>query len=231
MKLQEIFDQLATSEFSKLNLGGGSAGAIQPADYGKVVNHINLGLMALHSRFQLREGRAVLTLSDGVKNYLLTGNDPAVLLVDENGGTFQGDLLKLEEVTTLDGEPFSLNEKNNPFSMSTPTSTTLRLPDQWKDGVVASKLALIYRAAHPQLVATGGMDPESMEVDLPYSYLWALLLFVASRAHTPVGMTNEFHAGNSYYAKYEAACQDLMAQNLQIDHNHSNDRFYSNGWI
>jgi hypothetical protein len=230
MLLQYIFDQLTTGELSKLSIGGAENGYISPDNYKKVVNHINLGLQALHSRFSLREGRAVLTLTPGVKQYVLTGRDPAVLLSDESGGTFAGDLLKLEEVQHPDGSAYALNEKNNPYGMSTPSITTLRLPDEWKDGLIPNELRLVYRAAHPQIEVTSGMNPEEVEVDLPHSHLWALLMFVASRAHTPVGMTNEFHAGNSYYAKYEAACQDLLVQNLEVDSNHSNTKFHRNGW-
>jgi hypothetical protein len=151
--------------------------------------------------------------------------------LDEDGTEYKADLLKLEEVHhTVDGM-FALNEKNNPFSMTTPSPNTLRLPDQWKDGVRPDQLVLVYRAAHPQIRVVGGMNPEEVIVELPHSYLWALLMFVASRAHTPVGMTNEFHAGNSYYAKFEAACQDLVTHNLQIDQDHHQDRFYRNGWV
>lgn len=231
MTLQEIFDQLTTGELSKLAIGGSDHGGVQPSDYSKVVNHINLGLTDLHSRFNLKEGRAVLTLALPKRHYTITGKDPSVVLLDETGADFGMDLLKLESVLHPDGSAYGLNEKNNPFSMSTPSPTTLRLPDQWKDGQIPAELTLVYRADHPKIDVVPGFDPQNVWVELPHSHLWALLLFVASRAHNPVGMSNEFHAGNSYFAKYLAACQDLVNQNLHVDHGNYNDRLQSNGWV
>jgi hypothetical protein len=45
----------------------------------------------------------------------------------------------------------------------------------------------------------------------------ALMYFVASRAHNPAGMSNEFHAGNTWYAKYEGECMRLKLENYEID--------------
>lgn len=231
MTLQEIFDQLSGGELIKLNIGGDEAGEIQPANYQKVINHINLALENLHQRFNLREGRAVLTLEEGKTVYDISGKATDSLIVDELGTEFNKDVLKLEEVLQEDGLPYSLNERNNPFSMYTLKPSVLHLPQQWKDGVVPTSLTLVYRANHPPLVLPAGETPDNVWVDLPRSHLWALLLFVASRVHTPVGMTNEFHAGNSYYAKYEAECQGLEANGLQIDLGHQNTRLRDNGWV
>jgi len=49
--------------------------------------------------------------------------------------------------------------------------------------------------------------------------------------HNPIGMTNEFHAGNTYYSKYLAACQELENQNLQTDRTGGNTRAQRNGWV
>ena len=85
---------------------------------------------------------------------------------------------------------------------------------------------------HPKLVEVGGgINPETMELELPYSHLEALLYFVASRVHNPMGMANEFHAGNSWAAKYEAECMKLQQQNLEIDESNDSDRISRNGWV
>jgi len=68
-------------------------------------------------------------------------------------------------------------------------------------------------------------------VQLPDSHLEALLFFVASRVNNPIGMTNEFNAGNSYAAKFEAACQALEEQGLQVDQDSQNTRLHRGGWV
>jgi len=47
----------------------------------------------------------------------------------------------------------------------------------------------------------------------------------------PIGMTNEFHAGNSYYAKYEHEVNRLKIENLEIDNIGYDDRFNQKGFI
>ena len=44
-------------------------------------------------------------------------------------------------------------------------------------------------------------------------------------------MANEFHAGNSYYAKYEAECMRLENENLDTDQGGQYNRLYVNGWV
>ena len=77
----------------------------------------------------------------------------------------------------------------------------------------------------------GSFNPETIELELPESHLEALLLFVASRANTPLGMVNEFNAGNNYASKFEMECARLEQFNMQIDHSTSNHRLIRNGWV
>ena len=67
---------------------------------------------------------------------------------------------------------------------------------------------------------------------VPDSHLEPLLLFVASRATTPMGVGQfEGLAGNNYYAKYEKACHDIETMNLQVDQGSQNTRLESKGWV
>ena len=68
-------------------------------------------------------------------------------------------------------------------------------------------------------------------MELPDAYLEALLYFVASRINNPIGMTNEFHAGNSYAAKYEQECARLEMLNLEVDQGYQNTRLRAGGWV
>jgi hypothetical protein len=90
----------------------------------------------------------------------------------------------------------------------------------------------VYRANHPIIVQGIGLfEPDRIDVELPYSHLEALLFYVASRVHTPTGMTNETNMGNTYYQKYEASCQQLEVSNLRVDQGSQNSRLYRNGWV
>ena len=248
MKLIEVFNQLTTGELSQLCIGGAAEGEITEANYGKVVGHINLGLTALYKRFYLKEGRISMDMVAGRHIYPIhstyainntKSKEPVRYLKDSPTEKFQDDILKIESVLTDVGYEIPLNDVLDPLSIVTTGPTILRLPsplvaqaNSLPDQLKTSDLTVVYRAAHPKLNPDlGSFNPETVELELPESHLEALLLFVASRAHTPGGMVNEFNAGNNYASKYEMECLRLEQFNLQIDHNTSNHRLIRNGWV
>lgn len=231
MTLQDIFDQLTFGELSQLSIGGGEGGEIIAANYPKVLAHVTLGLTALYKRFALKEGGATIRIDPARKTYRIDTEGDAYFVTGYYDEEFNNDILKIEEVLDSAGKSYVLNDRNNPYAMSTPSPTVLRLPEQWVDDLVPETVTLVYRANHPKITIGAGFNPAAVYMELPDSHLEALLMFVASRAHNPVGMTNEFHAGNSYYAKYLAACQELENQNLQQDQAANNTRFSRGGWV
>lgn len=237
MKLSEIFNQLTHGEFSQLQIGGGEAGIIAEDDYAGVIAHINLGLTALYRRFPLKEGRVILRPQPDQREYLLASRfavsntrstEPVRYLIDTPALPFKEDtLIKVEKVLDLDECELLLNETGDPESCFTPSLNTIRIPKE-----ATNDMVLVFRQNHPQIsVGFGYIDPVRTEIDLPYPYLEALLYFVASRAHNPIGMQNEFHKGNSYYAKYEGVCAELERMNVQADRTTENNRFTRNGWV
>lgn len=249
MKLQRIFDQLTYGELSQLSIGGEGAGVINEDNWDRVLAHINLGLTAIFKRFMLKENRLTLELQDDqvtyelLSKYAVTGRGSSGVtryILDSTSAKFKDDILKIEKVMTEEDEVlFPLNDESNQYSMFTPAMTTLRVPKALVDGsgempdeYQTDNLVLVYRANHPIISqGLGYFDPEQYEVELPESHLEPLLWFVASRAHNPVGMQNEFHMGNSYYAKYEAACQLLEMVNITVDQSSHNTRLRRNGWV
>ena len=213
MKLSEIFNQLTYGELSQTHLGGAAEGAIDEANYPKILAHVNMGLLALHKRFPLKEGRKTLVLQPGILTYSLDAPEA----------------LKIERVYSADGWELGLNDESDPGSCFTPSAHILRVPALLE----TPSVEVVFRAGHPLLTvdATGYLNPEQVVVELPYTHLEALLLYVASRVSNPMGMSNEFHAGNSYAAKYEAACQLLEMVNLRVDQGSQNTRLVRNGWV
>lgn len=237
MKLSEIFTQLTYGELSQLSLGGAETGEIPEASYPKIIPHVNLGLTALHKRFPLKEGRLTINLQDGRLTYPLLSSyavsnrrsrEVVRYIADSQAEPFEDDILKVESVFTAEGDELSLNDASDLESCFTPTATTLRVPST----LTTDSLTVVYRAMNtPIVIGTAGLDPARVEVELPYSHLEPLLLYIASRIHNPIGMSNEFHAGNSYAAKYEMACQELEVKNLRVDQGSQNTKLERNGWV
>jgi hypothetical protein len=236
MKLSEIFSQLTYGELSQLSLGGGEVGQISPANYPAVVAHVNMALIALYTRFPLKEGNLSFALENGRTVYPLDTNEDTRFTGTEE---FLDDLIKVEKVTTDKDVTLALNDEAETYSCFTPSAGVLRVPYDIASKVsglpaelLTDAIKVIYRASHPMIKVTGaGFNPARVNIELPYSHLEALLMYVASRVNNPVGMTNEFHAGNSYYAKYEKACQLLETKNVQVDQGSQNTRLSRGGWL
>lgn len=224
MLLKEVFDQLTYGELSQLALGTGSQGEIEEANYPRVLASVNLGLSALYKRFKLKEGQLTFPLTTEGNVYQIKAND----------------LNKIEKVFTLEGTELSLNDGSDPYSCFTPSINTLSVPLGIVTGSMevpekyrTAEIQVIYRAGHPVVsVDDAGFDIETATIELPYSHLEALLYFIASRLHNPIGMVNEFNAGNNWAAKYEMECERLKSQGLEINHEvDSHSRLRSNGWV
>ena len=238
MKLSEVFTQLTYGELSQLSLGGASEGTINSSNYKQVVQHVNLGLLALYKRFPLKEGRVAFNLQAGKFTYPLDTRDDVVFLESAISDEFTDNILKIERVYTEKGFELALNDSADPLSCFTPSNTVLRVAP----AIVAASadlpellrtatLSVVYRAMHPIITVTTGFSPSRVELELPYTHLEPLLYFVASRVNNPIGMSNEFHAGNSYAAKYEKACQELEMVNLRVDQGSQNTRLERAGWV
>lgn len=248
MKLQDIFDQLTAGEFSQLSIGGEDAGVINENNFKRVVTHINLGLTSLYRRFALKEGRAVLSLKSGQYTYPITSDyavanrrsrQPIRTILDNADAPFKDDIAKIERVLLDNNLELGLNDVTDPLACLTPNMTTLVVPkvivDPTNDTPTYLKtdhLNVVYRANHPIIEVTLGLfDPNRVNIELPLSHLEALLYFVAARAQAPVGLNNEFNAATRYAQKYEAACSELQAMNVNVDQIQGNHKLRQKGFV
>lgn len=248
MKLSEIFTQLTAGELSQLSIGGSADGKIAETSYPKIIPHVNLALTALYKRFPLKEGVLTINLQPGRTTYPLSiayavanrrSRETVRYIKDSATEPFIEDVLKIERVYADSGKEMGLNDESDPYACFTPTATTLRVPasvvlraSSLPDELKTNNLRVVYRANHPLIVmGLAGFDPERVDVELPYSHLEPLLYYIASRVHNPTGMTNEFHAGNNYQAKYENSCLELEMKNLRIDQGSQNTRLERAGWV
>jgi len=238
MKLSEVFSQLAYGELSQLNLVDQTTGEIATGKYTQLVSHINMGLTALYKRFPLKESRLVVTLQSGRISYPLSTEEDVRLGVEAGAEDFEDDILKVERVYVSGGKELGLNDASDRYSCFTSSATTLRVPIEIVDKtpgipaeLVTDTLLVVYRAKHPILVNKTSFNPANIQIELPYSHLEPLLYYVASRVNNPIGMTNEFHAGNSYAAKYEKSCQELEMVNLRVDQGSQNTKLRQKGFV
>ena len=235
MTLQDIYDQLAFGELRQVSLGYGSIDANEDGmpveSFMKLLPTVKLGLTELHKRFSLREGRMTVPLVENQVTYVLTKKKDAP-------DAFQDDLHKVERILGKDedGNPYEipLNRMDDRSAIRTTSYNTLVVPTEtelagWLN--YTTELEIVYRADHPAIsVPVANAAPLATEIHLPSTHLEALLWYIASRVHNPIGLTQEFHEGNNYAMKFENACQLLTTQNYEIDDDAVNFRVIDNGW-
>lgn len=237
MTLDDIFTQLAHGELSQLVLGNDGSGELGIPKERRlaVASSVSLGLTELHKRFLLREGVLNIQVDPEKRAYLLdplfaesnTRSKHAKYILDA-ATPFQDDLMKLERIYDSAGIELAWDEVDNPDAIMTMAYNSIVLPDT----LVTESLKIVYRQDHPKFDKTYVKAlPSKVPVELPPAFLSALLLFTASRLHTPVGMTSEFHDGNNYAAKFEAACMKLEELNYSLNRDNADTRFELNGWV
>jgi hypothetical protein len=188
--------------------------------------------------FHLVPGKYVYPLkSDFAVSNLRGGSRVVKYIEDTPTKRFKDDILKIERALTDGGFDLTINDAGYPYSLMTPALTTLDVPAAINDQVSGlpdelrtEKIRVIYRADHPKVVITPDSDPELVYLELPQTHLEALLWFVASRINNPIGMGQEFNAGNIYYQKFEAECARIQNEGLEIDQGAEGDRLHRKGW-
>ena len=104
--LQDIFDLLASGEFANMAIGRSVTNSITAENYPKIVNNMNLGLIELYKRFQLRKKEIYLYQQENVTEYYIrsdyvtsanyTGDD--AYLVEATDEEFEDDIIKMSDI-------------------------------------------------------------------------------------------------------------------------------------
>ena len=235
MTLKDIYDQLSFGELRLLFMGSDPDDVEQglpEESFYKMLPHIQLGLTALHKRFELREGQVLVPLTWPTQSvYVLAAKKS----LPED---WADDLLMIKAIYgELEGCEYEipLNNGGYPDAIRTISFNTLQLPTDEKEApwlLETGTLRVVYRANHPRMdVPVANAAPLVTEVDLPDQYLEALCYWVASRLYNPVGMTpGAMHDGNNFYQKYEMACMQLEAQGQVINEANKSTQWAQGGW-
>lgn len=226
MLLTEILDSLAGSELANLNCV--VDGAVLEAKIPAIVTAINIGLVKLYTRFQLK--RRLLTLkvtstqlvyslvsanavSVNVGGYILDVDDP-----------FTNDIIQLLTMTSTAGNNIRFDGFNGVMLLNPKTFRFAEAPDD--------DTYVIEYVARPAKVVY--VDDTDIEVDLPDAYLPPLLAYVASRFYSPVGIaldSNRSSLDVSYLQRYETECQLLENKGINTGNYLESDNFTQHGFI
>jgi len=242
MDLEEVFGQLFHGELSQTGIGPTltNTSALLAINYPKIINFINLGVLALHTRFLLIEQEVVIQLYEGTTSYdLIWGraftNSEATLsplyITDSIANPFnQNRLIKILSVYDELGNEFILNPSTfDPINIVpniayTPQQLVLQIPAINSENAVAAMCQ-----AAPNKIATTVTDTSTV-VELPDVLLECLLLFIAERYFS--GMNAQKEESVVYPNKYEEACDAIEARNMiNTVTNTGQDKYNREGWV
>ncbi len=237
--LQEIFDTLATGEFSHLKLGNSLQGTIEAADYPKIVNAVNLGLLDLHKKFPLRKGELIVHQHADVTTYYLREkysgtldemDEDYYIEIDEECD-YPKDFIKVNSLWEADGTEVSLNDSlHKDTGGFTPSFDVLKMTPR----VPPIPVHVEYRAKYPKIIIDESFDPELVELHVPDFILEPLLFFVASRVFRGIASKateGEVTSSVTYHALYNNACLEIKHGGLITTDDDSGEQFDNNGWV
>ncbi len=202
MKLSFILDQARNGELKSLSTKDKTDEVI--------VGYINLALVALYSRFQLKTEEAIITLETNPARtvYTLDSTDTAVRV---NGVPMpDNDVMSIIDAFDESGRHVAINDEKDPFSIYTVSYNQVQIP-LVNEGTYIS---IIYRK-NPTLVTyteTNNVTDEKV-VELPLQLLEPMLHYIGYRAHGAVdGKLNT--ENNTHYMRFEKSCE--RAQELGV---------------
>ena len=232
--LNDVLTDLTYGEFQHLKVGNFHPqqhdSEPDPRAYAQLTRHVNKALTAIFTRFPLRWQEVDIQLSEEITDYLLhpdyttsTGTAPVLYIMDTVMEPFQDNVAKIEEVYDEEGNLLHMNDIDEPLSVFTPRNNLIQVP--WPNDF--NMISVMYRALHPKIEYAYGMDPTTIELELPEQFMEPLLFYVAARYMA----TLPGQEGPSFYSKYNAQMEYLNAMGLYPQSEQSNSRFTRRGFV
>ena len=227
MKVSDVLQELCYGELNTHRLA--ESGAISPENYSRMIHHLNMGLLALYTRFPLLvkeltlQQKSWITVYKLKKEHAVTDlSDEVKYIIDSRFDPFIGDLIRVEEVSDEVGDVVELNSTDHTKVALTPSMDTLEIPNPTDTNV----LFVTYRAKHPQLVSVDS------EILLPQHLLGALYAYTGMRVYAGGTSQEQLTKGAELESKYERICQKMELDGMvNTDVLVLNMKPYERGWV
>ena len=238
MNVSELFTSLSLGVFSNLALGMDGVGEIRASDQRKIIAYANDALLALHSRFVLREAEVLIQQVEHITHYHLKRRfaitsqslEPYKYIIDISGEPFEEDVLKILGAYDSLGNQIVLNDSELPNSYFTPKMDTLQIPNPMH-GVGTS---VIYQARHPVLQYDGLSKDEMLkqEINIPFFMEGLLRQHIASQTYSHMNSQEHTIKAQEYLTLYEVGCveieeKDMVNQTISTSH----DKLHMRGFV
>lgn len=215
MDFREFTQRLALGELRNTS----AVNEIDPSELNEhhrmmVMQHLNLGLTNLYSKFILSEKEILLRTKLSITHYYLrkefarTNSTvvPYKYIDDTACGPYEEDLIKILRVYNEMGEELYIDDIEQHESLFTPQFDCLQIT-----GVhLGSMFSVIYQARHPVMIGT---DP-CQEIKLPFFLEEAIQAYVASKVLSHMNGPEHSAKGQEYMGVYAGICADVEMRDM-----------------
>jgi len=229
MNIEDVFNSLICGELSKHGMS--VEGSFAESDKAILRRHINICLTELYTRYPLLVKALTIQQFDGICEYHLS-SEYAVsnkqstqehkYIIDTILAPFTDDVVRVERVADEMGHIVPLNSLGKCQGVFTPSPLVIEIPNPSNENT----LFVTYRAKHPVVLT------DTTELLLPYTWLPALLAYVAYRVYS--GGTSQEHMAISMnmHQKFEMICQQMTASGMTNEQDNSpNFNPDLRGWV
>lgn len=169
----------------------------------------NMGLMALHTKFNLLEKEVLLRTRAGISRYFLRSsfarsnpqNRYYKYVDDTIYAPFEDDLIKILRVYDETGTEMYVDDLHQDESVFTVSYDCIQIPYVH----LGSMFSVIYQAKHPPLDITDPCQP----LYIPPVLEEALQLFVAGKYFEHMNGPEHTQKGQSYMQQYASMCSEV----------------------
>ena len=220
MKLSLIIKQARSGELS-------SVSASKYTDE-RIVDYVNLALIALYNRFQLATEEAIVTLRPDIPKtvYTLDSTDADVKVAGQPmaDDSFMAIVAAWDE----DGTQISLNDDCDLRSVFTVGYNQIQVPLLGD----STHISVIYRTNPPlvEYVDDGNGNAVDVDVRLPMQLLEAALHYIGYRAHGAIDGSVQAET-STHYTRFVAACNLAAELGVLTADDVVNKSFHSKGFL
>ena len=238
MTLEEFCSYLTYGEFSQINIGGIEFSNISKENYPAITTNINLGLVEIYKRFNIKIDEVNVLVQEGTVRYNLSKNHAVTnpnntsdvlypkYINDSISHPFDNNILTIYEVEDPEEAllPYNLeNATKTSFLLVEPG--VIKMPSDYAE----TSFTVKYRATPQKLSTSQEIDPALIEIPLGDAYTEALLNYTVYKIIN--GIDPRDATGVSYYQKFISSVQEIRSSGLANILNIENTKLESNGWL
>ena len=230
MIVEDVVDYIKYGEFAQLSiaekLDSTDVAIVEKAER-QVLSYINLGLIELYKRFDLRTEETVISMLENQTIYTITPTNVAGAGGDDTLSALPGDFNHVLAAYDESGAEYNINKEEDALSVLTPSWNTVQIPNP----VAGEAVFVMYNSSADRITwETSSAVTLAKQVELPPVMAEALLHYVGYRGHGARDGSVQAE-NNTHYNRFNASCARIKTLGMTTDAgNEQSSTLEDKGW-